>query len=83
MREERGRKALGRGAVRYQMVPARLNARCAMVATQCVAFGADGMAGATTRGRVMRGFRNQGGSKRGGEIRHRDGGRISRTDRFT
>ena len=54
-----------------------------MVATECVAFGADGMAGATTRGRMMWGFRNQGGSKRGDANRHRDGGRISRTERFT
>ena len=54
-----------------------------MVATECIATGADWMAGATTRGRMMRGFRNQGGSKRGDENRHRDGGRISRTDRFT
>ena len=54
-----------------------------MVATQCVAFGADGMAGATTRGRMMQRFRNQGGSKRVGENRHRDGGRISRTEWFT
>ena len=83
MREERGRKALGRGAVRYQNGPARLNARCAMVATQCVAFGADGMAGATTRRRMMRGFRNQGGSKRVGENRHRAGGKNLRTEWFT
>ena len=83
MREERGRKALGRGQSGIRMVAARLNARCAMVATQCVAFGADGMAGTTTRGGMMRGFRNQGGSKRADEIRHRAGGRISRTNRFT
>ena len=83
MREERGRKTLGRGQSGIKMVPARLNARCAMVATQCVAFGADWMAGATTRGLMMRGFRNQGGSKRGGEIRHPAGGRDPRTNWFT
>ena len=83
MREERGRKALGRGQSGIRMVPARLNARCAMVATQCVAFGADWMAGTTTRGRMMRRFRNQGGSKWADENRHQAGGRISRTDRFT
>ena len=54
-----------------------------MVATQCVAFGADGMAGATTRGRMMRGYRNQGGSKRGDENRRRDGGKNPRTEWFT
>ena len=66
-----------------KMFPARLNARCAMVATECVATGADWMAGATTRGRMMRGFRNQGGSKLGDENRHRAGGRFSRTEWFT
>ena len=54
-----------------------------MVATECVATGVDWMAGTTTRGRMMRRFRNQGGSKRGDENRHRAGGRISRTERFT
>ena len=54
-----------------------------MVATQCVAFGADGMAGATTWVRMMQRFRNQGGSKRVGENRHRAHGRNPRTDRFT
>ena len=54
-----------------------------MVVTECVASGADWMAGTTTRGRMMRRFRNREGPKRGGEIRHRAGGRISRTDRFT
>ena len=66
-----------------KMVPARLNARCAMVATECVATGADWMAGATTWGRMMRRIRNQGGSKRADEIRREPGGRISRTNRFT
>ena len=54
-----------------------------MVATQCVAFGADWMAGATTWGQMMRRFRNQGGSKRGGENRHRAGGKNPRTEWFT
>ena len=54
-----------------------------MVATECVATGAEWLAGATTRGRMMRRFRNREGSKRGGEIRHRAGGRISRTEWFT
>ena len=54
-----------------------------MVATECVATGVDWMVGTTTRGRMMRRFRNQGGSKRGDENRHRAGGRISRTERFT
>ena len=61
MREERGRKALGRGQSGIRMVPARLNARCAMVATECVATGADWMAGATTRGRMMWRIRNREG----------------------
>ena len=83
MREERGRKALGRGAVRYQNGPRQANARCAMVATECVATGVEWMAGATTRGRMMRRFRNQGGSKRADEIRHPAGGRNPRTNQFT
>ena len=44
-----------------RMVPARLNARCAMVATECVATGAEWMAGATTWGRMMRRIRNREG----------------------
>ena len=54
-----------------------------MVATECAAMGVDWMAGETTRGRMMRRIRNREGPKRGDAIRHRDGGRISRTDRFT
>ena len=54
-----------------------------MVATECVATGADWMAGPTIRGRMMRRFRNQGGSKRAGEIRHRAGGKNPRTEWFT
>ena len=83
MREERGRKALGRGAVRYQNGPRQANARCAMVATECVAMGADWMAGTTTRGRMMRRFRNQGGSKWADENRHQAGGQNPRTEWFT
>ena len=54
-----------------------------MVATEYVATGADWMAGATTRGRMMRRFRNQGGSKRGDENRHRAGGKNLRMEWFT
>ena len=54
-----------------------------MVATECVATGVDWMAGTTTRGRMMRRFRNQGGSKRGDENRHRAGGKNLRTNWFT
>ena len=58
-----------------KMVPARpMNARCAMVATECVATGADWMAGATTWGRMMRRIRNREGPvKQVGENRHRAG----------
>ena len=52
-----------------------------MVATECVATRADWMAGTTTRGRMMRRFRNREGSKRGGEIRHQAGGQNPRTNR--
>ena len=83
MREERGRKTLGRGQSGIRMVPARLNARCAMVATEYAAMGADWMAGTTTWGQMMWRIRNREGPKRGDAIRHRDGGRISRTNRFT
>ena len=55
----------------------------AMVATECVATGADWMAGTTTRGWMMQRIRNREGSKRGGENRHPAGGRIPRTERFT
>ena len=54
-----------------------------MVATECVVTGVEWMAGATTRGRMMWGFRNQGGSKRGDENRHRAGGKNPRTEWFT
>ena len=83
MREERGRKALGRGQSGIRMVAARLNARCAMVATECVAFGADWMAGATTGGRMMWRIRNREGPKQADEIRREPGGRNPRTEWFT
>ena len=54
-----------------------------MVATECVATGVEWMAGTTTRERMMMRFRNQGGSNRGDEIRHRAGGKNPRTERFT
>ena len=54
-----------------------------MVATECVATGADWMAGATTWGRMMWRIRNQGGSKRADENRHRAGGKNPRTNQFT
>ena len=70
-----------------KMVPARLHARCAMVvsraATECAATGADWMAGATTRGRMMRRIRNREGPKRADEIRREPGGPNPRTNRFT
>ena len=81
-REERGRKALGRGQSGIRMVPARLNARCVMVATECVATGADWMAGATTWGQMMRRIRNPQGPKRADEIRREPGGPNPRTNRF-
>ena len=83
MREERGRKALGWGAVRYQNAPRQANARCAMVATQCVAMGVDWMAGTTTRGRMMWRIRNREGLKQAGEIRREPGGQNPRTEWFT
>ena len=43
--EERGRKALGGAQSGIKMVPARLSARCAMVATECAASGVGRMAG--------------------------------------
>ena len=83
MREERGRKSLGRGQSGIKMVPARLNARCAMVATESAASGADWMAGATTRGRMMWRIRNREGPKQADDIRRKLGGRNLRTEWFT
>ena len=83
LREERGRKALGRGAVRYQNGPRQANARCAMVATECVATGVEWMAGTTTRGRMMWRIRNLKGLERADENRHPAGGRNPRTEWFT
>ena len=54
-----------------------------MVATECVAFGADWMAGATTWVRMMRRIRNREGPKRADENRHRAGGKNPRTEWFT
>ena len=54
-----------------------------MVATECVAFGADGMAGATTWVRMMRRIRNREGLKQADENRHRAGGKNLRTNWFT
>ena len=51
-----------------------------MVATECAAMGAEWMAGATTWGRMMWRIRNQVGSKRGDENRHRAGGKNPRTE---
>ena len=45
-----GERRWGGGQSGIRMVPTRLNARCVMVATECVATGADWMAGATTWG---------------------------------
>ena len=45
-----GERRWGGGQSGIRMVPARLNARCVMVATECVATGADWMAGAMTWG---------------------------------
>ena len=63
------------------MVPARLNAKYAIVATESVAMGVDWMAGATTRGRMMRRIRNRGRVQNGAsENRHRAGGKNPRTE---
>ncbi len=78
-----GERRWGGAQSGIKMVPARLNARCAMVATQCVAFGADWMAGETTGGRMMWRIRNREGPKRGDENRRRAGGKNHRTKRFT
>ena len=54
-----------------------------MVATECVATGADWMAGTTTWGRMMRRIRNREGPKQGDDIRREAGRRDLRTNRFT
>ena len=82
-REERGRKAHGRGQSGIRMVPARLNARCAMVATESAASGVDWMTGATTWVRMMWRICNREGPKRADEIRREPGRPNPRTDRFT
>ena len=78
-----GERRMGGAQSGIKMVPARLNARCAMVATECVATRADWMAGTTTRGRMMERIRNSEGPKQADEIRREPGGRISRTEWFT
>ena len=78
-----GERPLGGAQSGIKSFTEGLQARCAMVVTECVALGADWMAGATTRGRMMRHIRNQGGSKRGDENRHRAGGKNLRTEWFT
>ena len=60
-----------------------LNVRRSLATTECVAPSVDRMAGATTWEWLMERIRNRGRSKRGDENRHRAGGRISRTERFT
>ena len=64
-------------------VPEGLETSYSMEATESAATGADWMAGTTTRGRMMMRIRNREGSKWGDAIRHRAGGRISRTEWFT
>ena len=54
-----------------------------MVATQCVAFGADWMAGETTGGRMMWRIRNREGPKQADDIRREPGGRNPREGGFT
>ena len=73
----------GQYAVRYQKRPEGLAAPHSTAATECVASGLHWMAGRMIWGRMMQRIRNQGGSNRADENRHRAGGRISRTDRFT
>ena len=51
-----------------------------MVATECVATGADWMAGATTGGRMMWRIRNREGPKRADEIRREPGRQNPRTE---
>ena len=83
LRKERGRKALGRGAVRYQNGPRK--AECQ------VRYGGDGMrrdgrgldGWDDNPGWMMRRIRNREGSKRGDENRHQAGGQNPRTNQFT
>ena len=60
-----------------------VNAGCRLVMTECVAPGAGWMGDAAIRGWLMLLIRNQGRSKRGGEIRHPEDGRDPRTEWFT
>ena len=54
-----------------------------MVATECVATGAEWLAGATNRGRMMRRIRNREGLKQADEIRREPGRPNPRTNQFT
>ena len=73
----------GQYAVRYQKRPEGLAAPHSTAETECVASGLHWMAGRMIWGRMMWRIRNREGSKWGGEIRHRAGGRIARTEWFT
>ena len=83
LREERGRRALGRGVVRYQNGPRR--AACQ------VRYGGDVMRRARCRsdgrcddpGRMMWRIRNREGPKQADEIRREPGGPNPRTNPFT
>ena len=75
-----GERRLGEAQSGIRMVLARLNARCAMVATECVATGADWMAGMTTWGRIMWRIRNREGLKQADEIRRESGRENPRTE---
>ena len=76
-------RGLGPAQSGIKMVPAGLNVRFGMATTECVALGADRMAGATTWGRMMWCIRNREGPKQADEIRSEPGGRDLRTKRFT
>ena len=63
-------------------VPEGLDALYSMTATERVASGLHWMARRMIWGQMLWSIRNREGSKRGGEKRHRAGGRISRTEWF-
>ena len=83
MREERERKALGRGAVRYQNGHGKAECQVRYGGDGMRCAGADWMARATTRGRMMRRIRNREGLKQADEIRREPGARNPRTNWFT
>ena len=60
-----------------------LDALRRVMATEYVAWGMNRVGWMTNRVWIMRHIRNREGSKRADEIRHRAGGRNSRTKRFT